>query len=185
MHFLILGGNGRTGSVVVAEALSRGKLPRVASRIEPEQQAHTLANVGHTVTVLVRDPTKVTPKTGLTTSKGTPTSLNDMQKAFSARKPDVVIVTLNAPRATESPFAKSISPPRLMADSVANAVTTMKEFDVTRITVMQAWGVGSSFKNLNFLMRWTIAKSEMCKLIPSVLPLRRYGTLSAQHANTP
>lgn len=31
MHFLILGGNGRTGSIVVDEALSRGKPSSIES----------------------------------------------------------------------------------------------------------------------------------------------------------
>lgn len=128
---------------------------------QPSHKADTAP--GHTVTALVRDPSKVSAKDGLTTSKGSPTIYSDMEAAFKVRKPDVVLVTLNAPRATDSPFAKSISPPRLMADSVANAVKAMNEFNVHRIIVMQAFGVGSSFDNLNFLMRLVIAKSEMCK----------------------
>lgn len=103
-------------------------------------------------------------KSGVTVVKGTPTSLSDVRAAFQRTTIDCVLVTLNAPRETDSPFAKSISPPRLMADSVQNATTAMKENGVERIIVMQAFGVGTSFNNLNFLMRWVIAKSEMCKL---------------------
>ena len=99
---------------------------------------------------------------GLSILKGTPKSINDIREAFAQKRPDCILVTLNAPRATDSPFAKSISPPRLMADSVANAIKAMKEYGTNRIIVMQAFGVGDSFKNLNFLMRLVISKSEMC-----------------------
>lgn len=118
---------------------------------------------GHTVTALVRDPSKLAQRDGVIVSKGTPTSISDLHEAFAKKRPNCVLVTLNAPRATDSPFAKSISPPRLMADSVANAVKVMKEHGTDRIIVMQAFGVGSSFKNLNFLMRLVIAKTEMSK----------------------
>ncbi|RAL02209.1 uncharacterized protein BO80DRAFT_424122 [Aspergillus ibericus CBS 121593] len=39
----------------------------------------------------------------------------------------VVIVTLNARRASDSPFATPISPPRLMANCNANVVAAMKD----------------------------------------------------------
>lgn len=49
-----------------------------------------------------------------------------------------------------------------MADSVANAVTVMKQYNVPKIVVMQALGVGDSFPNLPVWMRsvrhWTYMK---------------------------
>lgn len=49
-----------------------------------------------------------------------------------------------------------------MADSVANAITAMKENRVPKIVVMQALGVGDSFPNLPWWMRyvryWTFMK---------------------------
>lgn len=114
------------------------------------------------MTALVRDLSKAEKKTNLSLLKGTPTSQRDVRAAFQSQRFDAVIVALNAPRETDSPFAKSISPPRLMADSVQNATIAMKENHVPKIIVMQASGVGSSFQNLNFLMRWVIGMSEMC-----------------------
>ncbi len=65
MHIFVVGGNGRTGSLVIDEALSRGRLstdlPRSILTSPP----------GHTITTLVRDPTKLPSKTGLRTIKGT------------------------------------------------------------------------------------------------------------------
>ncbi|KAL9057794.1 MAG: hypothetical protein Q9162_002135 [Coniocarpon cinnabarinum] len=183
MHFLILGGNGRTGSLVVELALSRG----------------------HAVTALVRNPDNfpLSQQEGLTLVQGSPMTPEDMDKAFKARpidrkeaqadreqrppaaaqeptsnephdtaskpildvfqKPDVVLVTLNAPRQSDNPLSKSIAPPRLMTTSITNALQTMEVHQVPGIVIMQAFGVGSSYNNNNFLMRLILSKTEMSK----------------------
>ncbi|RAL62769.1 hypothetical protein DID88_004611 [Monilinia fructigena] len=89
MHFLILGASGRTGSLVLAEALSKN----------------------HTVTALARNPSSIPSAPGLTIIKGTPTSAADLTTAFtSGPKVDAVLVTLSSSRASDSPFAASTSP---------------------------------------------------------------------------
>ncbi|XRM46252.1 hypothetical protein ABZX51_009299 [Aspergillus tubingensis] len=88
-------------------------------------------------------------------------NLDDVRAAFRADKPDVVIVTLNAPRASDSPFAAAISPPRLMADCNANVVAAMKEFGVRKTVILQAFGVGASWTNLHILLRLLMKTSNM------------------------
>ena len=91
------------------------------------------------------------------TDAGTPNRLEDVCNAFEIEgqaAPGAVIVTLNPSRTTDSPFARPMAPPRLMADSVANAITAMKQHNVPKIVVMQALGVGDSFPNTSFWMRW-------------------------------
>lgn len=73
----------------------------------------------------------------------------------------MVVVTLNAPRASDSPFAAPISPPRLMADCNANVVTAMKEFQVKKIVILQAFGVGPSWNNMACMLRLLMSKSNM------------------------
>jgi nucleoside-diphosphate-sugar epimerase len=138
---LIIGGSGRTGELVINEL-----------------QAH-----GHQVTALVRNPASMSAETsaGLQTITGTPMNRADVHKAFSASRPDVVIVTLSAPRASDSPFAAVVSPPRLMADSTANVVSVMKEFHTPKIVIMQAFGVGESWANLHCVMRLLMKQSNM------------------------
>lgn len=141
---LMIGGSGRTGKFVIKE----------------------LQNRGHQVTALVRQPGSmdVEIKAGLQTVTGTPTSQNDVRKAFSKCSPEVIIITLSAPRASDSPFASVISPPRLMADSVANIVAIMKESKSTttpKIIIMQAFGVGESWPNLHCTMRLLMKQSNM------------------------
>lgn len=92
---------------------------------------------------------------------GTPTNIDNVRDAFKRHTPDVIIVTLSAPRASESPFAAPIAPPRLMADSNANVVTAMKEFQVSKIVILQAFGVGPSWDNMPCLMRVLMSKSNM------------------------
>ncbi|KAE8316568.1 hypothetical protein BDV41DRAFT_562185 [Aspergillus transmontanensis] len=93
--------------------------------------------------------------------RGTPTSRDDVRAAFQTDVPDVVIVTLSAPRASDSPFAAPISPPRLMADCNANVVSAMKEFGVKKVVILQAFGVGDSWKNMNCALQLLMKKSNM------------------------
>ncbi|KAJ5477447.1 hypothetical protein N7539_007591 [Penicillium diatomitis] len=151
MHALIIGGSGRTGKLVVEELLKRE----------------------HRVTALIRNPTSMKDFGRIDVVKGisflsvqlhslrSPTELADVRQAFAHRVPDVVVVTLNSPRASESPFAAPVSPPRLMADSNANVVTAMKEFGVKKVVIMQAFGVGASWPNMACLLRVLMSKTNM------------------------
>ena len=76
-------------------------------------------------------------------------------------KPEAVLVALNAPRESDNPFAKTISPPRLMTDANANITKVMKQSGIRKIVTMAAFGVGDSYQNANFLVRLMISKSNM------------------------
>jgi len=65
-----------------------------------------------------------------------------------------VVVTLNPSRTSDSPFARPVAPPRFMADSIANAITVMKQHNVPKLVVMQALGVGDSYSSMSLWMRW-------------------------------
>ncbi|OGM42669.1 TrkA-N domain dehydrogenase [Aspergillus bombycis] len=139
MHVLIIGGSGRTGQLTIVELLRRG----------------------HQVTALVRNPSAMKQQLGLKLVQGTPTSRDDVWAAFHIDVPDVVIVTLNSPRASDSPFAAPISPPRLMADCNNNVISAMKEFGVKKVVILQAFGVGDSWKNMNCALQLLMKKSNM------------------------
>lgn len=138
---LIIGGSGRTGKLVIEELLHRN----------------------HRVTALVRRPEAMEDeiKAGLKTVTGTPLDLEDVRKAFIQSEPEVVVVTLSAPRASDSPFAAVVAPPRLMADSTANVITVMKEFKTSKIVIMQAFGVGESWVNMHCVTQLLMKKSNM------------------------
>lgn len=142
MRILIIGGNGRTGKLVLDAALARG----------------------HTVTALVRNPSSLSPRSGLTIVEGTPLKVSDLERAFDGAKDDpitAVIVTLNAARVSDNPWAAVASPPRLMADSNANCVSVMRRHGLRKIVILSAFGVADSWPNLNWLLRLTISKSNM------------------------
>ena len=119
-HILLFGASGRTGKLVLDYALEQG----------------------HQVTALVRNASKITARDRLAIVVGTPLNVEDVQKASSGT--DAVIVALNNVRTSDLPWAKQVSPPRFMADSVANAVTAMATNGARRIVIISANGVGDS-----------------------------------------
>jgi putative NADH-flavin reductase len=136
-HFFVLGGSGRTGGHIIDYAL----------------------NKGHTVTALVRDPDKMTPRAELTVVEGTPTNRSDVNGAIAGA--DAVIVALNSTRRSDTPWAKPVSPPRLMADSVANATAAMAALEIRRIVVVSAFGVGDSLSTAALPLRWMFTRTNL------------------------
>lgn len=123
---------------------------------------------GHQVTALVRKESSLEPTESLITVTGTPLNEQDISNAIaaSASSVDVIIVTLNARRVSSSPFAAvdpTDSPPRLMADSVKNAIAAMRKAEppVKKIVVMSSTGTGESWANVNWLMRAIFTYSNM------------------------
>ena len=157
MRVLIIGGSGRTGKLVIDELQRRGK----RTPPSPPTSEYRLTSTDFQVTALVRDPGALNDFEKVDIITGTPTKLDDVRSAFRNNKPDAVIVTLNARRASDSPFAAVISPPRFMADCNANVVAAMKEFGVEKLVVMQAFGVGASWPNMSCILRTMMSKSNM------------------------
>ncbi|MCJ1333330.1 hypothetical protein MMC10_010024 [Thelotrema lepadinum] len=144
MRILLLGGSGRTGQLVVAEALERG----------------------HSVTALVRDPSSMPPQQNLSAIQGSPLKIADIEHALASSPTNepvtCIVVTLSARRASDSPFAKVISPPRLLADSHQNLITAMKSHpEITKIVTMSSYGVADSFKEMPWSFRLLFRKSNM------------------------
>lgn len=146
MKFFIIGASGRTGQLVIDDALSKG----------------------HSVTALVRNASSLTPKQGLTIVTGSPVDPKSLSSAFaSADGPiDAVIFTMAARRVNESPFAAPDpvnSPPRLMADSMRNTLSAMKNASprTPKIVAMSSVGTGESMANVNYLMRFVFSHTNM------------------------
>jgi nucleoside-diphosphate-sugar epimerase len=142
MHFLLLGGSGRTGKLVIGEILSRG----------------------NTVTALVRNTASLEPRKGLIVVQGTPLDIDDVDKAFKASTPvvpDAGIMTIASVRESDSPFAKQVSPPRLLADSSKNLVEVLKKNNVKRVVIMSTMGVGDSWASLPILSKLVMGYSNI------------------------
>ncbi|GLI74666.1 hypothetical protein PoHVEF18_002912 [Penicillium ochrochloron] len=133
MRVLVIGGNGETGRFVIDEALQRGIK----------------------VTALIRNPSTLPAKEGLTIVKGTPVEPSDIERAFNAVKgdlPTAVIVTLASP---------TVKGTRIMTTAHENLIATMKRHGVSKIATLSSFGVGSSFPNITVLMRFAISCTSL------------------------
>lgn len=186
MQILILGATGRTGTLVLLEALRRD----------------------HTVTALVRKPSSLetltstipaAQKSQLTLVTGSPLSAADVAGAVATASsssssspspsgPDnnsklVVISTLNPRRTSENPWAAphpTDSPPRMMADSIANVLAALsagpsspgaggdgntgqkpKTKPRPKIVHVSALGVGTSAASAHWLVQGMISHSNV------------------------
>lgn len=97
------------------------------------------------------------------TIEGTPFHRADVEAAFTsaAGKPDAVIVTLAAVRASDSPFAKPIGPPMFMHDSVRNALAVMEQHGVKKLVIVSALGTGDSISRLPWAFKLLFRHSNM------------------------
>lgn len=170
MPILILGATGRTGSLILLEALRRG----------------------HKVTALVRTPSGLdkftadlpdAQRANLTVVRGTPLSAADTNSAVStalatttsstgdvSSSSSLVVISALSPRRTsENPWAAphpTDSPPRMMADSIANVITALqavvppKSVRERKIIHISALGVGTTGPNANWLVRAVIDHSN-------------------------
>ena len=158
------------------EVCLASRLPEIHSNLG---LSHRL--IGHTVTALLRDPASLQAKNGLTVVKGsdphttsinvlakqllgTPLNKSDVDNAFDATPsdpPTAVIITLSSTRTSDNPWAAPLAPPRMMADSNAKVVAAMKERGLRKIVTLQALGVGESWPNLIFIMRWIVKGSNL------------------------
>jgi putative NADH-flavin reductase len=139
---LLIGATGRTGRLVLELALNRG----------------------HKVTALIRPSSSLPSQTKLSISKGSPLDVANITTALSLTSGSVVIIsTLGQTRTSGNPFAATTSPPLFMSQSASAVVEAVKASDrkVEKIIVMSMFGAGSSFTNLNFLMRAIMQYSNM------------------------
>ncbi|ROV97051.1 hypothetical protein VSDG_04195 [Cytospora chrysosperma] len=161
MQILILGATGRTGSLLLLEALRRG----------------------HNVTALVRNPSSLdsltsalpaAQKSSLTTVRGSPLNTSDVASAVATATSSpgggklVVLSALNSRRTSESPWAAphpTDSPPRMMADSIANVLSAASHggsaAEKPKVVYVSAIGVGASTANAHWVLRTLLAHSNV------------------------
>ncbi|KAE8447343.1 hypothetical protein EG329_010901 [Mollisiaceae sp. DMI_Dod_QoI] len=143
MRILIIGGSGRIGKLIIADALTRN----------------------HTVTALVRTPSALPQTPNLTIIQGTPTKVTDITKAINSTPdlPTAIIIALASSRKTDSPFATPTSPPRLMTETNEAAIAAMRAASPTikRLITISAFGVGDSRPFMFFPTRFFLDHSNV------------------------
>lgn len=138
MKLLILGSTGRTGHIIVEEALRRG----------------------YYVSVLVRRRSKIVSHSKkVTVFEGSPTNAADLKIAMKGCK--VVISALNISRTSDFPWAKLRTPQNFLSETMKNVIAIAKQQNVVRIITISAWGVLETKKELPIWFRWLIDYSNI------------------------
>jgi putative NADH-flavin reductase len=138
MHILILGPTGRTGRLLVDEALKRG----------------------HKVSVVVSHEyrLKTDPKL-LTVHEGTP--LNKYTLSTAMKGCDAILSTLNISRTSDFPWASLRTGEEFLSLSMKNIIEAAAEQNIKRIIITTAWGVGETRKDIPFWFRFLIDHSNI------------------------
>ena len=136
MKILLFGATGRTGKLIIEEALKRG----------------------HTISAIARDPEKLK---GLSAdiNIGTPYDYETVEKAILGC--DAVISTLNVSRKSDNPWAALASPKDMMSVSVSNAIKAMERSGIKRIVTLGAMGAGRSWKTAPGILKFVISISNL------------------------
>ncbi|MDD9153394.1 NAD(P)-dependent oxidoreductase [Plantibacter flavus] len=129
-QLLVIGGSGRTGRLIISEALRSG----------------------HSVTALVRDPAAVVPGDRLTVVQGSPLRSEDVEEAM--RGVQAVIIALSNIGSSDWPWARQVSPPDLISNAVRVATDAMRSRGLRRIVLLSALGAGESVRSVPAGLRW-------------------------------
>ncbi len=133
MKILIIGATGRTGRLIVEEALKQG----------------------FDVNVLVRDKNKMPfDSKSINVYQGTPASRTDLAAAMQGC--EVIISALNITRASDAPWSKPITPEYFISESMKNVIAEARQQNLKRLITISAWGVGETKKEVPFWFRWLI-----------------------------
>ena len=138
MKILILGATGRTGRLLVEEALTHG----------------------YEINVLVRDERKLTINSAsISVYEGTPTDRAAL--AIAMRCCEAVLGTLNISRTSDFPWARLRTPETFLSDSMKHIIDLAGTQNIKRIVITSAWGVSETKKDVPGWFRWVIDHSNV------------------------
>jgi putative NADH-flavin reductase len=133
MKILILGATGRTGRLIVDEALKQG----------------------YDLNVLVRDKNKTSfPSKSIKVYQGTPVRQTDLAAAMQGC--DLIISALGIVRASDAPWSKLITAKDFISESIKNVIAEADQQNLKRLITVSAWGVGETKKEIPFWLRCLI-----------------------------
>jgi len=133
MKILILGATGRTGRLIVEEALKQG----------------------YDLNILVRDKNKISfSSKSIKVYQGTPARRADLAAAMQGC--DVIVSALSIARASDAPWSKLITAKNFISESMKNVIAEAGPQNLKRLITISAWGVGETKKEVPFWLRWLI-----------------------------
>ena len=136
MKVLVLGATGRTGKLIIEEAIKRG----------------------HKVSAIARDPEKI-KSYPIDITRGTPYDYETVEKALAGC--DAVINTLNVSRKSDNPWAALAAPVDLISRSAANAIQAMEKAGISRFVALSTIGAGSSWKRSPAILKLMVSMSNL------------------------
>lgn len=137
MRLVVLGGTGRTGLKIVAEAVDRG----------------------HEVVMVGRSARAEHAPTGAEAVSGDAMDLSDIERVLD--RADAVITALSIPRASASPFARVTGPSDLHSRTTAILLSAMERATCRRLVKISAQGVGDSAPRAGWGFRALVAVSNL------------------------
>jgi uncharacterized protein YbjT (DUF2867 family) len=138
MRILLLGASGRTGKLILEQAIEHG----------------------HIVHVLVRDKQKIPyQKYNLSVFEGTPSDKVSLDKAMQGC--EAVLSALNISRKYEFPWAALRTPGDLLSITMKNVVELSGKYNIRRVVFISAWGAAETKKDLPGWFRWLVDSSSL------------------------
>lgn len=138
MKILILGATGRTGKLILEEAL----------------------NQGYQVNCLVREFERVKRNNkNVKVIKGSPERFSDLENAIKDCK--AIISVLNISRKSDFPWSKLRTPPTFLSDVMKNVTSLPNKNGLERVVVCSAWGVAETEKEIPVWFKWFIKNSNI------------------------
>jgi uncharacterized protein YbjT (DUF2867 family) len=146
MRILILGGSGRTGRLLVLEALKKG----------------------HQVNALVRNAasfkkniTRLHPPQNhqLTIFEGTPSDKNTIAVAMQGC--EAVLSTLNISRNSDFPWSALRTGEFFLSETIVEIIDLCLQNKINRLIITSAWGVNETRKDIPAWFRWFIDHSNI------------------------
>lgn len=138
MRLLLLGATGRTGKMLVKEALKKG----------------------FKLNCLVRNSDNVNIKNDdLKVFEGSPESISDLKKAV--HECDIIISVLNISRKSDFPWAKLRTPKTFLSTVMSSIIQIAEEHSIKRVITCSAWGVFETKNDLPKWFNWFIENSNI------------------------
>ena len=134
----IFGASGRTGRYLVEEVIAQGYIPACLVR---------------------KESTSKPSQNEVVTHIGSPMNYGDVLETIEGC--DAVLCALNIARKSDFPWSAVTSPPNLLEESMKNIDKAMKEKGIKRVITVSAWGVGDSYKEVNWMFRFLINKTNV------------------------
>jgi len=134
---LLLGATGRTGKLVLKEALEKG----------------------YKLNCLARNSSRINTHPNLTLFEGNPTNKEDLEHAMVDCQS--VISVLNISRNSDYPWAKLRTPEQFLSNTMQQLIPIAEEKKLARLIVCSAWGVGDSRNDIPNWFKWFINNSNL------------------------